>query len=254
MALVTIQVIEGLERGRVFANLQPPISIGREDDNMIRLNDERVSRFHSKIQEDGERIILTDLDSTNGTRVNGHPVQMRVLQIGDQVSIGRCLLIYGSREEIAARMAEQKPPKLSRTEQGSNLTVEVVSEGWDSDDHLQEPVALEESAGGPGLDDPEVGLGDDAVKTEEDELGELFPQGPPSAPRDLRPVQKAELSDILAFAHEQIRIVLGSAAEELSNDPDGMQIMRVAWPAWQRLLDLEMQLAVYLRQIAEPDE
>src|SRR5262245_27904636 len=113
MALITIQVIEGLERGSVYENIPTPVTIGREDDNRIRLNDERVSRFHAKIQEDGGRVILTDLDSTNGTRVNGQPVQMRVLQPGDQMTIGRCLLLFGSREQITARMAllESWPPR-----------------------------------------------------------------------------------------------------------------------------------------------
>src|SRR5579872_1731725 len=100
MARITIQVLEGFERGRVFGDLATPITIGREEDSTIQLNDERVSRFHVKIQEDAGRVILTDLDSTNGTRINGHPVQMRVLQFGDQMSIGRSLLLYGSPEEI----------------------------------------------------------------------------------------------------------------------------------------------------------
>src|SRR5258707_5812060 len=100
MARITFQVLEGFERGRMFGDLPTPVTIGREEDNTIQLNDERVSRFHVKIQEDGGRVILTDLDSTNGTRINGHPVQMRVLQFGDQMSIGRSLLLYGSPGEI----------------------------------------------------------------------------------------------------------------------------------------------------------
>src|SRR5690349_3138770 len=106
MANVTFQVLDGLEMGHTYADMPTPISIGREEDNNIRLNDERVSRFHAKIQEDAGRIILTDLDSTNGTRVNGHPIRMRVLQIGDQVLIGRCLLLYGSAEQVAKRSSE----------------------------------------------------------------------------------------------------------------------------------------------------
>ena len=85
MATVTMQVLEGFEAGRLYCDLHTPITIGREEDNDIRLNDDRVSRFHAKIQEDAGRVILTDLDSTNGTRVNGHPVRMRVLQLGDQI-------------------------------------------------------------------------------------------------------------------------------------------------------------------------
>src|SRR6516162_3345144 len=100
MANITIQVLEGFERGKIFAELVTPVTIGREEDNTIQLNDERVSRFHVKIQEDAGNLILTDLESTNGTRINGHPVQMRVLQFGDQLSIGRSILVYGSAGEI----------------------------------------------------------------------------------------------------------------------------------------------------------
>ncbi len=106
MAQVTLQLLEGLERGLIFRKLNTPVTIGREDENSVRLNDERVSRFHAKIQEDGGKLILTDLESTNGTRINGHPIQMRVLQIGDQIAIGRCLLVYGSPEEIRRRLAQ----------------------------------------------------------------------------------------------------------------------------------------------------
>ncbi len=115
MALITIQVLEGLERGRVYKDLRTPVTIGREDENAIQLNDERVSRFHAKIQEDGDDVILTDLESTNGTRVNGRPVQLRVLRPGDQVGIGRCLLVYGSQEEIQSLAAEPVTPPAGQT-------------------------------------------------------------------------------------------------------------------------------------------
>ena len=60
---------------------ETPITIGGKG-NAIQLNDERVSRFHLKIQEDGERLVLTDLESTNGTRVNGEDVQLCILRFG----------------------------------------------------------------------------------------------------------------------------------------------------------------------------
>ena len=107
MTAVTFQVLEGLERGRVFEALPLPVTIGREEENTVRLNDERISRFHIKLQEDRGRVILTDLDSTNGTRVNGRTVSMRVLRAGDQVAVGRCLLLYGSRDEITAQAAQK---------------------------------------------------------------------------------------------------------------------------------------------------
>src|SRR5579859_3297092 len=102
MPTVTFQVLEGIDKGRVFRELNTPVTIGREEGNLLRLNDERVSRFHAKVQQDNGDIILTDLESTNGTRVNGKSVQIRRLRAGDQIWVGRSLLLFGSREEIEA--------------------------------------------------------------------------------------------------------------------------------------------------------
>src|SRR3954451_11579479 len=103
MRTVTFLVLEGVDKGRVFRDLPIPVTIGREEGNGLRLNDERVSRYHAKVQfEDGD-VIVTDLDSTNGTRVNGSAVQIRRLRPGDQLSIGRTMLLFGTMEEIAAR-------------------------------------------------------------------------------------------------------------------------------------------------------
>src|ERR1700676_1142768 len=104
MNTVTLQVLEGVDKGRVFRDLPTPLTIGREEGNVLRLNDERVSRFHAKIQLDNGDIILTDLESTNGTRVNGNVVQIRRLRPGDRVCVGRSMLLFGSNEEISARM------------------------------------------------------------------------------------------------------------------------------------------------------
>src|SRR3954452_3201079 len=103
---VTFQVLEGIDKRRIFRDLPTPVTIGREEGNILRLNDERVSRFHSKIQIDDNDYILTDLESTNGTRVNGTVVQIRRLRFGDRVALGRSVLLFGSNEEIAERMAQ----------------------------------------------------------------------------------------------------------------------------------------------------
>src|SRR5438132_6271056 len=101
---ITFQVLEDVDKGRVYRNLPTPVTIGREEGNLLRLNDERVSRFHAKVQFDNEEVILTDLESTNGTRVNGNIVQIRRLRVGDRVSVGRSILRFGSDEEIHARL------------------------------------------------------------------------------------------------------------------------------------------------------
>src|SRR5689334_11604498 len=105
MPTVTFRVLEGIDKGRVFRELPVPVTIGREEGNILRLNDERVSRFHAKVQFDNGEVILTDLESTNGTRVNGNVVQIRRLKPGDRIGVGRSLLLFGSEQEIAARQA-----------------------------------------------------------------------------------------------------------------------------------------------------
>lgn len=94
---ITLRVLQGADRGRVFHNLATPITIGREEGNLVQLNDERISRFHVKIQEDDGRLVVTDLDSTNGTRVNGQVCNLKILRNGDTISVGRTVLLVGNR-------------------------------------------------------------------------------------------------------------------------------------------------------------
>ena len=88
MPAVTFQVLEGIDKGRIFRDLTTPVTIGREEGNVLRLNDERVSRFHAKVQFDNNEIIITDLDSTNGTRVNGVGIASAELAHGDRIQAG----------------------------------------------------------------------------------------------------------------------------------------------------------------------
>jgi Inner membrane component of T3SS, cytoplasmic domain len=99
---ITLRVLQGADRGRVFHNLSTPITIGREEGNLVQLNDERISRFHVKIQEDDGRLVVTDLDSTNGTRVNGQVCNLKILRNGDTISVGRTVLLIGNRSLAGA--------------------------------------------------------------------------------------------------------------------------------------------------------
>lgn len=235
MALVTFQLIEGLERGRVYGEVPTPVTIGREDDNTIQLNDERVSRFHAKVQDDDGRIILTDLESTNGTRVNGHPIQMRVLQPGDQVAIGRCLLVFGSREEIIERFGGESSPR------DSDSFADPGGQTIATPGNFALNASLSDSDSGVSAVVPSI----------DDSQPDLFPQGPPPPPQGLRPVHRAEISDFASYVHEQIRRILSAGVEE--PDAEGNGPMHLDRLHWQRLLHLEMDLAVYLRKLADPD-
>lgn len=71
-------------------------TIGRHADSDIRLDDQAVSTHHAVLRLestpylDGYRnVMLEDLGSTNGTRVNGAPVSRKLLHQGDLICIGR---------------------------------------------------------------------------------------------------------------------------------------------------------------------
>ena len=70
------------------------IVVGRGQEAQFRLPDTGVSRRHLEISWDGRNAVLTDLGSTNGTTVNGTPVQTWQLVDGDVVRIGQSRLIF----------------------------------------------------------------------------------------------------------------------------------------------------------------
>jgi pSer/pThr/pTyr-binding forkhead associated (FHA) protein len=63
-------------------------TIGRSRDNSIHLADERVSRRHARIDLEQGSFVIFDLDSANGTFVNGERIQRHRLRSGDEIRIG----------------------------------------------------------------------------------------------------------------------------------------------------------------------
>ena len=228
MTLVTIRVLEGMERGRVYSRSTLPVSIGREEDNTIQLNDDRISRFHAKLQDHSGRVILTDLDSTNGTRVNGHPIHMRVLQQGDVIAVGRCVLLFSERQDdgsLTDDVEEQDPTRTAYAPEG--ISESNVEEG---DIDFDEP--------------PDPGFGT--------EPGVLFPLGRPELPATLSGLERVQFSDLLSYIHEQLGNVVRASTEELQSSR-GRQI-RCDWSAWMQLTTLQAEVAEYLRNLNNPDD
>jgi pSer/pThr/pTyr-binding forkhead associated (FHA) protein len=64
------------------------ITVGRAPDNMIVVDDPSVSGRHAQLELSGETYRLKDLDSTNGTRVNGIPIKETALRFDDRVRFG----------------------------------------------------------------------------------------------------------------------------------------------------------------------
>src|SRR6266478_3109702 len=91
------------------------ITIGRGPDDTIIINDPSVSTYHAQLQLAGETYRLKDLESTNGTRVNGIPVTETMLHLDHRIRFGAAEARYepdtsGSQplpqlEEIEAKSA-----------------------------------------------------------------------------------------------------------------------------------------------------
>ena len=234
MPTVTFKVLEGIDKGRLFRDLATPVTIGREEGNMLRLNDERVSRFHAKVQFDNSEIILTDLESTNGTRVNGNVVQIRRLRPGDIVGIGRSLLRFGSEQEINARNAALSSLNTPATGNHPSSVVPAPAHAQtlalqfdhdlDFDLNPQEKITLT--------------------------AGSLFlgSRPLPPLPQKMTPSQAARLAELFDFLHRH----LTSATENINANEDGSSIT-LRYADWQRVLAMQMILARYVRAVAEPD-
>ena len=223
MALVTLRVVDGADRGRVFQEIPTPLTVGREEGNSVQLNDERVSRFHVKIQDDQDKIVLTDLQSTNGTKVNGETVHLWVLRPGDVVTLGRTVLVVGSRDEIATRLAQLRGADMSGG-------VEMDAERADSENSSFSF-------------DFELHAGDEA-----DVQTTLHTLLPPELPDDLSLSQAAQLSELLQYFHLRFRGLIQSVHSVPKSDRVTLEQRQ-----WQNLLDLYERLAAYTRSMGEPE-
>ena len=89
---VVIEIREPNRQARRVPASGGPMRIGRAPDCELVLRDSRVSRRHARLAARDGLLVLTDLGSTNGTRVNGHRVSEVVLGAGDRIMLGETVL------------------------------------------------------------------------------------------------------------------------------------------------------------------
>lgn len=94
---------------------KPEIVLGRESSNDFQLNDSSVSRRHVKLTRIMNDYLVEDLGSTNGTTLNGRPVQKQMLKSGDILKVGKFRLRYVSGEAPAG----EQPSEAEQAEQPS---------------------------------------------------------------------------------------------------------------------------------------
>ena len=102
----SLYVIQGRNRGARFdlAANAGAITVGRESSNFIQLDDNEVSRRHAEIRRVDGTFVVGDLKSSNGTFVNNRRVERAELSSGDQIQVGRTVMVY-SKDHDDERVA-----------------------------------------------------------------------------------------------------------------------------------------------------
>lgn len=73
---------------------KPQMTIGRKMDNDVVIDNLAVSGHHAQVVEEGGTYFVVDIGSTNGTFVNEAKIQKQRLQPGDQIRVGKHVLVY----------------------------------------------------------------------------------------------------------------------------------------------------------------
>ena len=91
-----MEFVSGTHAGQVCALTGPVTLLGRGEEADVRLTDLGVSRRHAEIRVEEPHVYLADLGSSNGTTVNGRPIDRAALHDGDLLCLGGVELVYRS--------------------------------------------------------------------------------------------------------------------------------------------------------------
>ena len=115
--------------GQIFELTGPEITVGRIADNKIQVEHASVSGHHAIFKLDGLDYSIKDLDSTNGTRINGERITQQKLRRNDILRLGNIEMLYDSehqppgqpmpspseRVNLAECVTHGRPPDFSNT-------------------------------------------------------------------------------------------------------------------------------------------
>ena len=103
-----IVVLAGNLAGDKYA-IDIELTFGRGDTANVKIDDTLVSRMHARIfQHENGSYVIEDLDSRNGTQVNGMAVARQVLTYGDRIQIGSCLLLFAHHDPMEEQVAQRR--------------------------------------------------------------------------------------------------------------------------------------------------
>lgn len=121
-------VVQGVDQGRRFEVSRSPVHIGRGVQNEVRILDTEASRRHAVLARQDDQWWISDDGSSNGTFVNGQSVTRQVLHSGDQVQVGRTILLFTDGAAPRADVAAESVDLTVEPEQASHIVAALDSE------------------------------------------------------------------------------------------------------------------------------
>lgn len=108
MTTATLLVIQGPEQGRKYDLTHEPMHLGRSGQNEIRILDTEVSRRHALVSYRDGYWEIRDLKSSNGTYLNGQAISTARIASGDQMQIGRTILLFTHEQPSGDRTVVER--------------------------------------------------------------------------------------------------------------------------------------------------
>ena len=195
--------------GQKLALTRAIVSIGREEDNDIWLDDDTASRYHAELAWDGGQVYLTDNNSLNGVLINGRRIRgSLIIKSGDLLEIGAHRFLFEAAE-APGNLEEQDDPLFHHV--------------------LRSSVGLESEA----FNDSEVPFAVNAplaVKNENDSSTHR-PAGAAALPT--RPIEHEALEDRTGLNQDSI------VSEHPQNRSAGSKAEQDGFEAWEETLALD---------------
>jgi two-component system NtrC family sensor kinase len=135
--VATFVVLQGPDKGRSLKADDDVMLLGRSSDQ-VPLTDNTVSRRHAELRREGSKLVLYDLNSINGTYLNGVRLSKpTALKHGDQIRVGSTLMVYTGSESVEQLSGSNIPHDLISLDAGADsVDASIVSSVPSSDDSV----------------------------------------------------------------------------------------------------------------------
>ena len=119
-----LQVTSGPSSGASVSFFGGSVTIGRDPSSNLCINDANVSRAHAQLTDNGREVVLRDLNSTNGTMVNGRRIADAIIRPGDVIHVGNSQVRLSEAQQTPGYAVpgaySHQPPPSSRRERYPN--------------------------------------------------------------------------------------------------------------------------------------